>query len=97
MFTGLKWGVHLLVTHSRPLGFLREGMGLGRDDSDSSGHRHPGLWEERDFGFRGPGSGHVTCTARARGGTGKLRSPITCVSKPSSLKVSIVSAQAIVS
>ena len=97
VFTGLKaWGVHLLVAHSRPLGFLREGMGLGRDDSDSSGHRRPGLWEGRDFGFRWLGSGHVTCAARARGGAGKLRSPITSVSTPSILKVSIVSAQAIV-
>ena len=49
VFTGLKaWGAHLLVAHSRPLGYLREGMGLGRDDSDSSGHKRPGLWEGRD-------------------------------------------------
>jgi hypothetical protein len=78
-------------------GCVKDCVGLGRDDWDSSGHRRPGLWEGRDFGFRGLGSGHVTCAARARGGAEELLSPITSVSTPSILKVSIVSAQAIVS
>ena len=50
----------------------------------------------RDVIVRVLGSGHVTCAARTRGGAEKLRSPITSVSTPSILKVSIVSAQAIV-
>ena len=54
---------------------FEDGMGLGQDDSDSPGHRHPGLWKGRDFGFRGPGSGHVTCAVRARSGAGELRPP----------------------